>query len=500
VLHSNDMSVPLKAQVLVIGGGPAGSYAASVLAKEGLDVVLLEASQFPRYHIGESLLPSIRYFLQYIGLLEEFADHGFCVKPGAAVRFSKRKQEAYTDFIGLGLAHGSWNVVRSEADELLLRQAGKLGAKIVEETKVNSLVFEGDPATTRPTAAKWTNVNGQSGTIEFDYLVDASGRRGIMSTTYLKNRKFNEGLRNIAFWGYWKGAGKYKPGSNRENAPYFESLEDESGWAWFIPLHDGSVSVGVVLHQDIFNRKYKELKSNVDGASLETLYHSTLDQYAPDIKGLLGNGELQRHEDGVAIKQASDFSYNAPRHAGPRYRVAGDAGAFIDPFFSSGVHLAVSGGMSAAATICAEIRGHCTPEEAENWHSSKIGASYVRFQLAVMAAYKQIHNLDAAILSDVDEDNFDKAFDLFRPVIQGSADFGRALTQGELNEAVQFCTNIFGDIVPEGVADEAANLKEQQTRKVIMEEYAEGLRMFGSDPINGMVVDLKAGKLGLIKA
>jgi len=158
-----------------------------------------------------------------------------------------------TDFIGLGLAHGAWNVVRvdnqplwsvvvydisqvrSESDELMLRHAGDLGAKIIEETKVNSLVFEGDPATTRPVAAKWTNVHGESGTIEFDYLVDASGRRGILSTTYLKNRKFNEGLKNIAFWGYWKGTGRYKPGTSRENAPYFESLEGElcalrKGW------------------------------------------------------------------------------------------------------------------------------------------------------------------------------------------------------------------------------------------------------------------------------
>ena len=169
--------------------------------------------------------------------------------------------------------------------------------------------------------------------------------------------------------------------------------EDESGWAWFIPLHNDTVSVGVVLHQDIYSRKRKELRENSDDSSLEALYHTTLDTYAPDIKALLGEGELH---DGTTIKQASDFSYNAPRHAGPRYRVVGDAGgsslsaifhsfclisiflAFIDPFFSSGVHLAVAGGLSAATTICAEIRGHCTTEEAEEWHTTKIATSYVR--------------------------------------------------------------------------------------------------------------------------
>ena len=103
-------------------------------------------------------------------------------------------------------------------------------------------------------------------------------------------------------------------------------MTDESGWAWFIPLHNGTVSVGVVLHQDIYSRKRKELRENGDDSSLEALYHSTLDSCAPDIKALLGEGELQESEDGATVKQASDFSYNAPRHAGPRYRVIGDAG------------------------------------------------------------------------------------------------------------------------------------------------------------------------------
>jgi len=119
--------------------------------------------------------------------------------------------------------------------------------------------------------------------------------------------------------------------------------EDESGWAWFIPLHNDTVSVGVVLHQDIYSRKRKELRENSDDSSLEALYHTTLETCAPDIKALLGEGELQESEDGATVKQASDFSYNAPRHAGPRYRVVGDAGGislstifhyfFLIPFF-----------------------------------------------------------------------------------------------------------------------------------------------------------------------
>ena len=103
-------------------------------------------------------------------------------------------------------------------------------------------------------------------------------------------------------------------------------VEDESGWAWFIPLHNDTASIGIVLHQDIYNRKREELRENSDDSSLKALYHSTLDNCAPDIKALLGEGELQESDDGSTVKQASDFSYNAPRHAGPRYRVVGDAG------------------------------------------------------------------------------------------------------------------------------------------------------------------------------
>jgi len=129
------------------------------------------------------------------------------------------------------------------------------------------------------------------------------------------------------------------------------------------------------------------------------------------------------------------FSYSATHYAGPGYRLVGDAGAFIDPFFSSGVHLAISSGLSAAATICSTIRGELTDEVACQWHSAKVGTSYTRsvslsqaesrrhddlralrsFLVVVLAAYRQMHAQNHAVLSDIDEDNFDRAFEHFRP-------------------------------------------------------------------------------------
>ncbi|KAJ7822437.1 hypothetical protein B0H13DRAFT_2447779 [Mycena leptocephala] len=151
--------------------------------------------------------------------------------------------------------------------------------------------------------------------------------------------------------------------------------------------------------------------------SLEDHYLSQL-AFVPKLKKLLGGAELR-----------VDYS-------GDHFRLVGDASAFIDPFFSSGVHLAVSGGLTAAASIAASIRGHCSEEEAGMFHDNKVAVSYTRFLLTVLGAYKQIRNQEVPVLSDIDETNFDRAFDLIRPVIQGTADAGQMLTEGELQKAM----------------------------------------------------------------
>jgi flavine halogenase len=133
----------------------------------------------------------------------------------------------------------AWNVIRSEADEIMLRHAGKSGAQIFEGVKVKSVEFAASNGTAngtsdsqsahlhpgRPISASYTRKeDGLSGVIKFDYIVDASGRVGLLNTKYLKNRHYNQGLKNVANWAYWKGTGKYSPGTKRENAPYFEAL------------------------------------------------------------------------------------------------------------------------------------------------------------------------------------------------------------------------------------------------------------------------------------
>ena len=115
--------------------------------------------------------------------------------------------------------------IRSEFDDLLLRHASKCGATVIEETKVTEIQFEGD-GRSRPISATWKNTcNGIEGSISFDYLVDATGRNGIMSTKYLKNRRFNKALNNVACWGYWEETSSYMPGTTRQNAVWVEALQ-----------------------------------------------------------------------------------------------------------------------------------------------------------------------------------------------------------------------------------------------------------------------------------
>lgn len=152
-----------------------------------------------------------------------------------------------------------------------------------------------------------------------------------------------------------------------------------------------------------------ERKREMPDPSSKGYYLQSL-ELVPIIKELLANAELVSD-----IKSASDWSYSASNYAFPGVRIAGDAGSFIDPLFSSGVHLALSGGLSAATTIAAAIRGDCNEETAASWHDKKTAESYTRFLLVVSSVLKQIRSQDDPIINELDEKTFERAFNLIRP-------------------------------------------------------------------------------------
>ncbi|KAF7351841.1 hypothetical protein MVEN_01145200 [Mycena venus] len=517
------LAIPKSTDILVIGGGPAGAYTASALAREGFAVTVLEKDHFPPVpHRREHAA-----FLPPLPALHRCRGEGrqpwiYCQvtspQVGAAVKLNQYKREGYTDFISPDPNKAAWNVVRSEFDEILLRHAAESGATVCEGVQVTNITFASDDDK-RPVSAEWkSDYLGSKGEVRFKWLVDASGRTGIMSTKYLKNRKFNQALKNVAFWGYWAGAGTYEPGTRRENAPWFEALTDETGWAWFIPLHNGTVSVGVVLKEEASRVK----KSALKGSDISKTHYLNQLNLAPGVLRLLGSATLTGD-----IKSAGDYSYSAGSYAGPNYRIAGDAGAFIDPFFSSGVHLAFANALSAASTIAASIRGQCTEAEAIRFHSAKTGTSYTRFLLVVLSIYRQINAQAAPVLSDIDEDNFDRAFDFLRPIIQGTADADQTVTEQTLQRTMDFCEHALGPTTPEmhaavatrvdptllaregpimdtkSVADLAG--KDEEVKHVLWRVNArkavEGIydweKDFEGESLDGFSVLLERGRLGL---
>ncbi|KZP00964.1 putative halogenase [Calocera viscosa TUFC12733] len=492
-------SIPQHTQILVIGGGPGGSYAASVLAREGFDVVLLESAKFPRYHIGESMIPSVRFFFRLIDLDETVSKHGFLVKPGAAFKLVPTRAEGYSSFVALGMNNTSWNFKRAEIDELILRNAEKCGVKVFEQVTVAGLEFEQNDPTKRPIAAQWKRPSSnEEGVVAFDYLVDASGRNGIMSTKYLKNRRFMASLNNVACWGYWKGTERYMPGTERDNAPWFEAMQDESGWGWFIPLHDGTTSVGIVEEQAASIQKKQAAKAANSGTTMKEHYLRQM-KLCPGLMKLVADAELV--DDGVTpvVRSASDYSYTATNYGGDHYRLVGDAGAFIDPLFSSGYHLALTDALSAAVTIASSIRDEVSEKDCIEFHDAKVSLAFTKFLVAVLSCYSQIRQQSAAVLSDINESDFQRAFDIINPVIQGRSETPKSqhLTQDEVKKAMDFCLPLIG-LGPEAPKN-GAPPPEFMAQMAPVKKWLHTLTSFmDQDVINGFEVNLGRGHLGLV--
>ncbi|EJC99764.1 FAD/NAD-binding domain-containing protein [Fomitiporia mediterranea MF3/22] len=515
--------IPGTCTVLVVGGGPAGSFAAAALAREGIDVVLLEADNFPRYHIGESMLPAMRHMFRFIDVDSAFDSFGF-INSMRVTDIMMNVRLLDTDFVAAGGPNNySWNVLRSESDNILFRHAAASGAKVFDGVKVTELSFKPDDASHlgRPIRASYMfKSNGETGDITFDYIVDATGRAGLMCTKYLKNRTYNQSLKNIAIWAYWEEAEMYGSGTPREGSPLAEALIDESGWAWILPLHVGA-SVGIVMNQELANKKKREHDPPL---SSQDFYLEQL-KLAPTILSFLKSAKLKTIDGDQMVRSASDYSYSSGCYSGPGFRIAGDAGAFIDPFFSSGVHLALTGGLSAALTICASIRGDCTESEAAEWHTKKIGSSYTWFLMVVLGAYKQMKSQRNAVLADINEDNFDRAFSFIRPVIQGAIDVDEHLSASDLSKVIDICARAFepahnesreavlkklktkGNNPHVGMNGLAENTLSNDEKSVLAYINARGMlgtkdraltmNAFATDTIEGRRPRLKQGSLGL---
>ncbi len=355
----------LSTQILVVGGGPGGSTTATFLARQGFEVTLVERELVPRYHIGESLLPSCLRIFDLLGVREKVESHGFQRKDGGFFDWGGQQWEI--EFGNLTNPLYGFQVVRSEFDKLLLDHAREEGVEVLQGVEVKELLFEGE----RPAAAATAGRDGVGRRISFDMLVDASGRAGLMATRYLRNREFNEAFRNVAVWGYWHGAKRLTVGPLGAIA----TCSIPFGWIWAIPLHDGTLSVGMVLHQS----KFKELRKHF---TPEEIYRNAVAS-SRVVSELVECGEMRSQ-----VRTETDYSYAAEHFAGPGYFLVGDAACFLDPLLSTGVHLATFSGLAAAASIVSILRGEVDADEAVRFYNASYRRAYLRMMVVVSSFYQ----------------------------------------------------------------------------------------------------------------
>jgi flavin-dependent dehydrogenase len=317
--------------VLVIGGGPAGATTASMLAERGIRVVLLEKSRHPRFHIGESLLPANLPLLDRLGVGGKVRAIG--MEKWAAEFVSpwdgRRQEFEFADSWDKSMPY-AYQVRRSEFDEILIRRAAELGAEVIEGCRVTDVEFSADGRATRVHAQ---DDAGIARSWCADFVVDASGRDTFLGNR-LQAKQRNKKHSSAAIYAHFRGARRHA-GKREGNISIFWF---DHGWFWFIPLADGATSVGAVVWPSYLKTRDKPVREFF----LDTI------ALCPPLAELLGEASLASE-----VEATGNYSYACDRTHGRNYLLVGDAYAFIDPVFSSGVMLAMQSGMAAAEAIAA---------------------------------------------------------------------------------------------------------------------------------------------------
>ncbi len=317
--------------VIILGGGPAGSTAATYLARSGQRVLILERESFPRFHVGESLLPYNRRIFEEMGLLEEIDDQGYMVKHGAQFWLGNGRRHVEILF-----REGHFNeeftafqVERSQFDELLLRHASKQGAEVREACTVMAT-----EVTEQAVSATYQNASGEH-RVTGKFLIDATGQANFTGNAAGLKVPY-AGHRKVAIFGHFTGV-KLPPGDKMGDIIIIR-LED--GWFWLIPLSEEKVSVGLVC--DVARFK-------ASGLSPEAMFDSVVAEQ---------RAAQERMEQAIRVGKIhviSDYSYQNRQFVSPRLVRVGDAAGFLDPIFSSGVYLAMTSGRDAARGVAGAL-------------------------------------------------------------------------------------------------------------------------------------------------
>jgi flavin-dependent dehydrogenase len=382
--------------VVVIGGGPAGATAATLVAQGsqkvgsqkvggqkagGLRVRLYERERFPRYHVGESLIPETFGVLDRLGMLPRLRGSPFTEKH--SVQFvseeGRLSEPFYFADYKAGESSRTWQVTRQDFDHMLIDNARDQGVDVHEGVRVLEVLFEGE----RAVGVRVADETGVERIVRARVVIDAAGQSGLILDR-LGLRQWDPLLKKAAIWTYWKGA--FRDTGRDAGATVVLQTQGKKGWFWYIPLADDIVSVGVVAGHDYL---FKERATR----DPEAVYFEEVAR-CPGLQPRLVGAER-----GGPFRVAKEYSYRAQQVAGDGWVLVGDAFGFLDPLYSSGILLALtSGALAADAVVAALAAGDPSAARLGSWGPAYI-AGLERMRRLVCAFYEGL-NFGALVRHD----------------------------------------------------------------------------------------------------
>jgi FAD-dependent halogenase len=470
------------ADVVVIGGGPGGSTLAALVALQGHRVVLLEKEKFPRYQIGESLLPAtVRGVCRLTGVADELDRAGFVRKRGGTFRWGANPEPWTFSFSVSPKMNSSasyaYQVERSRFDKILLDHAAQVGADVRERCTVTGVIGDDE----RVRGVRYLDAQGTQHEVFATFVVDASGSRSHVYKHAGGVRRYSEFFRSLALFGYYEGGRRLPP----PNSGNILCSAFDSGWFWYIPLSESLTSVGAVVRREMADKVQGDPEQALAGLIAE----------CPIISDYLQSARRVTEGEYGRLRVRKDYSYHSTKFWRPGMILIGDAACFVDPVFSSGVHLATYSALLAARSINSTLAGIVNEEVAFGEFERRYRREYGTFYEFLVSFYDMNHSTSSYFWSakKITSDNSSE-LESFVNLVGGVSSREAVLTGGSVTQYFKSRANEVSAAVDEFVAiderdmlpwfksalirEATAEMEEIQTLAVLGDRMPGGTQMF----------------------